>query len=303
MKDSWLRKLWAAARSLVISCCIVITATGALPLWLVFAAIMRRIPTSHLRHRGKLLQTPIVTYEHPTTKRKVVLVGVMHAGDRGYFSHLQKIIDSKKGYAVLFEGIDSLSSTEERRLTKNEQEVFESIENLGRANTRVLKTLGLEHQADVLKYRRHWKNTDVKMRKLVGSLSRDRKNPFSRFGGKKKKTPNAIVMRWFLNFYFKNAVAIEVLLSVVQIRDDVILHDRDLVAFKGIKKEVAKKDVVAIWGAAHVPGIAKYLRTIGFLKTTRTWVTAYRVRKYSLRRMLRELIREARRKRKKSRRA
>jgi hypothetical protein len=52
----------------------------------------------------------------------------------------------------------------------------------------------------------------------------------------------------------------------------IVLNHRNQIAAQAAI--TASGDVVALWGAAHIPGIGKLLREAGFTRTKRSWATA-----------------------------
>jgi hypothetical protein len=62
------------------------------PLWRLFAWIINIIGAKEIRRTGKNIETPVIFYEHPETKRKIVFIATVHVAEPEYFTALQQLI-------------------------------------------------------------------------------------------------------------------------------------------------------------------------------------------------------------------
>lgn len=287
-KGSLLKSLFKTLEGLLI----LVILIALYPFWLLFVKIVNIIGFKNIRNVDGKLQTPIVYYENPKTKRVVVFIATFHLADAEYYAAIQEVIDSLKGYKILFEGIGKLTSEEELALTKVEKMIFDQFINAFSAMEKIGQIMSLTSQRDGLSYHHSWLNTDMKFNFLIW-----------KFGQKDlsllEKSPNfdelfidetgIKLTRWLLNNVFNRAVAcgviLETLLFFSKNSMDVrrlILDARNEIASEAINKSLRDGNIATIWGAAHLPGIEKSLISQGFKEVRRDWFTVYTVRNYSL---------------------
>lgn len=270
-----------------------------LPIWLVFAKVMKIIPTKVIRHRGDVLQTPVVFYVHPKTKRQVVFVAVIHIGEADYYTALQKTIDAYGHHAVLYEMVGKLTSTERESLTKSEQVILKQFESGKEFIEMAKELLGVTHQKEGLSYPPEWINTDIGMADLL-RLFAERNLRLIR--GHIEPTPldkDRALFQWLLDAMLRNFVpviwTIRLLTGFSSLKRDVrevILDHRNEVGMKAIFNHLQHRDVVTIWGAEHLYGMDEDLRAAGFREVRREWFDAYRSRDYRFRDVFSELLEE-----------
>lgn len=263
------------------------------PLWFLFVKIVNFIGKKNIRSANGKIQTPVVFYEHPITKRIVVFVAMIHIGESEYYTTIQELINSLKGYKILFEGTNSLSREEELALTPKEKEVADQFNAVFGLMKEFCELMSLQHQKEGLTYSTSWVNTDMKLYDLIQTftqqdicLMKNSENIDGLFTAEKEF--EQFITRWVINKILKNFVAIGVIFAINTLFSKnkravkrLILDARNEIAFKAIVEHLKDGDVVTIWGAAHLPGIEKYLKKFGFKEVQRKWFTAYKVRNYS----------------------
>ncbi len=262
------------------------------PLWKLYCWIVNLFGTDSMRIKDKNLETPVVFYQHPVTRRMIVFIAMTHIGEKSYYSRVQEIINSLTGYIVLFEGTGKLSPEEESSLSDKERSLKVQIDSMFEAIEEFSKILFLQHQKQGLSYDTSWINTDFTTYKILQELAKENFNFFKPernvdrlFEDKKYHR----LIRWMVNTMFTNFVALALLSAPIRlisrkkrINEKIILDDRNVEAISGISKYIQQGDVISIWGAGHMKGISKWIKENGFLEVRREWIIAYRNRNYNL---------------------
>ncbi|MBI1999480.1 MAG: hypothetical protein HYS74_02420 [Parcubacteria group bacterium] len=262
------------------------------PFWLLFAKMVNLLGVKGIRSTNGKLQTPVVFYEHPITKRIVAFVAAIHIGEPAYYTALQRLIDSLKGYKILFEGTGKLSPQEEQALTEKERSVARQFDFIFSLMRKLAEVMPLQFQKEGLTYASSWVNTDMKLYDLIRSFAQQdiclvKKEEY--IDGLFSSESGQATTRWFVNKLFSRFVPVAVIVAGIAFfsRDKrmakrLILDARNEIAFRGISEHLDDGNIVTIWGAAHLRGIEKRLKQAGFREVRREWFTAYTVRDYSL---------------------
>lgn len=262
------------------------------PFWFLFVKAVNLIGVTGIRSKNKKLQTPVVYYEHPVTKRVIAFVAAIHIAEPAYYAALQRLIDSLGGYRVLFEGTGKLSPEEEKTLTQKEQSVARQFDFIFGFMRKLGEVMSLQNQKDGLAYAASWVNTDVKLCDLIRSfaeqniqLVKKERSADDLFASESGRA----VTKWFVNKLFNRFAPVAVITAVIalfsrnrRMAKRLILDARNEIAFRGISEHLENGNVAAIWGAAHLRGIERPLKKAGFKEVRREWFTAYTVRDYSL---------------------
>lgn len=269
------------------------------PFWRLFVWVVNCIGVNGIRNTGRNLETPVIFYEHPETKKKIVFVATIHFAEPEYFARLQRLIESLSGYTVLFEGVGRLSSEEEQFLTEKEREVARNFEYLWDGMRKIGDVMSLQSQRDGLAYNANWVNTDMRLCDVIRLFARYD----VRIVKKEKNLDDVlndesarIFFRYVMNALLSRFASTAVILGILALfsRDKrlakkFILDARNEVAVRGINEYLTSRDVATIWGAGHLRGIEKQLKQIGFREVRRKWFVAYRVRDYRLLKCLKEM--------------
>lgn len=262
------------------------------PFWLLFVKVVNFIGVKNIRSIDGKLQIPVVFYEHPVTKRVVVFVAAIHIAEPTYYVAIQELIDSLKGYHVLFEGTGKLSPQEEQSLTPKEKEIASQFDFIFDLTKMFGELMSLQYQKNGLTYPVSWINTDMRLYDLIRAfVQRDLylvkrgwevEDPFT-------EEFEQNIARWLIDKIFNRLVPVATILAVGTLfsrnmrgEKRLILDARNEIAFQGIDQYLKDGNIVTIWGAAHLPGIEKCLKKSGFREVRREWFTAYTVRNYSL---------------------
>ena len=270
------------------------------PFWRVFARVVNLIGVKGIRNINGNISTPVVFYEHPDTKRRIVFIATVHLAEAEYFTALQRLIESLSGYKILFEGVGKLSPEEEQALTQKERKVAEHFYYIFGMMRKIGEMMSLQHQKEGLAYDASWINTDMRLYDLIRLFAQHdirflkKERGFDDFFGDESAQ---LFTRWFINKLFSRFVPVAVLTSVFvffsrnkRLAKRFILKARNEEAVHGINKHLAEGNVAAIWGAMHLRGIEKQLKRAGFREVRREWFTAYHLRNYGLLECLKKMI-------------
>ncbi len=270
------------------------------PFWKLFVWVTNFIGVKGIRNRDGELQTPVVFYEHPETKRLVVFIATIHFAEPEYFASLQQIIESLSGYKILFEGVGKLSQEEGRHLTEKERDIVMQFDYVFEMTHKIGELMSFQYQKDGLSYDSSWVNTDVRLHDLVQLFAKHdiclTKKTDDLFRDKSFR----LYGRWVLGKLFSHFVPFTVLVGLLtcfkrneKFAKKSILDERNIVAVNGINEHLAKNNVVTIWGAAHLRGIEKHLKQSGFREIRREWFTVYHPSDYGLLNFLKKEWRDA----------
>lgn len=107
------------------------------------------------------LDIATAVYEHPVSRRRVYLVGVVHIGHPEYFDELQHLLDAMD--LVLWEGVGAGE--------KPTREAAERFDVLFRTQVLLKNLLNLDFQLEEMDYERpFWRNSDVSINRLQSVL-------------------------------------------------------------------------------------------------------------------------------------
>jgi hypothetical protein len=270
------------------------------PFWRLFVLAVNLIGVKGIRNTNGNIETPVVFYENPETKRKVVFIATIHLAEAEYFAALQRLIESLAGYEILFEGVGELSSQEEQALTEKEHGVARQFDYIFGIMRKASAAMSLQHQKEGLAYHSDWINTDMRMYDLIRLFARQDIRLLKKekdFDDLFSDESVQLLTKWFVNKLFGRFVPVAVIISVLfffsrdmRLSKKFILEARNEEAVRGINAHLAEGDIVTIWGAAHLRGIEKRLKRAGFREIQREWFTAYHVRDYDLLGCLEKLI-------------
>jgi hypothetical protein len=269
---------------ITIFCITLILAVLSVPLGI---KIINYIGTDAVRVRGGQVQTPVVTFQHPETKREIIFVGTMHMALPAYYKELQEIIDSHESSIVLYEGgakrdwqrLQSDPAPEEKKSLR----WLYDREDQEDTNTRVL---GLQNQSDGLRYEDDWQSNDLTPTEVIRLGLEYGYIPDQETGTDTSKV-NERILGKSLNHALINMPLIFRLSAINRFFSD---EERDRQHFiETIRNDTAvemifdcakEKDVVTIWGAQHIIGFGKAFRQHGYVEIDRSWHTGYRNQKF-----------------------
>jgi len=250
---------------------------------------------SVLSLENKIL-TPVIHLKNHQTDKEIVLVGMMHIGDKEYYQQVQKLIDSFLGYKILYEGIKKLSEEEISKLSPKEVKIFKKIEKNMNDRSVIAALLRIQDQKKGLLYDPHWICTDMTLFEFIKRLLESKTD--SMFTSetrlpKKLAKFEKLLFAWMFDLALERMSGIMLFAKFFGLfskkersLEKLIVHDRNIIAINSILAHVKDFNVVSIWGAAHLPGMVKELKKNGFRQEKKSWLVAYTISK----RRLEELI-------------
>ncbi len=270
------------------------------PLWRLFAWTINLIGIKGIRNTGGNIETPVVFYEHPETKRQIVFIATIHFAEPEYFTALQRLIESLSGHKILFEGMGKLSPQEEQALTEKERSVARYLDHIFGVARKIGEIMSLQYQKEGLAYDSSWVNTDMRLYDLIRSFAQHdirllkKERDFNDLFGDESAQ---LFVRWFVNKLFSRFVPIVVIVGALvffsrdkRLAKKFILEARNEEAVRGINEHLVEGNVATIWGAEHLRGIEKRLKRAGFREVRCEWFTAYHIRDYGLLACLKKMI-------------
>lgn len=289
-------RLWATIKAL----CFLIL----LPIIMVAAEISSYIGNAYLRKRNGQIQVPTITYEHIKTKQRVKLIGVLHLGDKEFFEHTKRLLDTLEDemrYVILYEFMrDETLPSDSNRYFKSDNGLITKM---------AYEKMMIVDQFDIISPRDTWINTDLSSQEYYGLLSFMESMasggclldaPTKKMATKEeydkekneinKELKKRILQKCFaINLRMWMTIPSSILLdwrSKTQAEknfNEITITMRNEIAVSGILNALQYADNVAsIWGSGHLPGIGKELEERGFKQIEKYWVTAYTLKNYPL---------------------
>jgi hypothetical protein len=220
-----------------------------------------------IRGRGKVTQAATWTFEDPN-RRRFQLIGVAHVADRQFWTHLRErlLAAEYRGYQVHYERIKPDPDAPAVDAVPLEERPYYGL----------AKLLDMESQYTGLVPQPHWTNTDMSIPELFAAI-RD-PEPLRKMLTDMNKpwvmpdpVPPLIVplSRWVL----RHPSAIAAITWLKQPREvrRLLLNGRTDYAMSRMLN--TGDDVVTVWGAAHLPRMADWLRKSGFELVRTAWYT------------------------------
>lgn len=194
--------------------------------------------------------------------RTVTLVGVAHVASPTFWERTRALIAAKEdaGYEVQYEAV------------KND---LGRKFKLGPDLDGLAKFVGLESQFTGITYNREdWVCTDIRLSELVGNLSPEKLARVEEESAAFDITDPAYAnyakpLRWLMGYIH---ILDRLPIKTFGLKRADVVDKRDKAAFAGIKNTT--RNVISIWGAAHLPGIGRHLLADGYHLAHREWVTA-----------------------------
>jgi len=251
---------------------------------------MRRSPTPPgapperraLRVTGRRVETAVWTLRHPATGRTVSLVGMMHVGDGRYFAELSGTLATfaAGGAEVHMEGIahrdeDRLTGWECARLAEARR--WGDLETSGVAPT----SLHLDSQGGRLQLPAGTRNVDLSHAELLRRIGwQAYRRLFATPPHDRPPVGFRPLVRAAILFQLRHQHGIErarALSGRHRQVNQVVIDQRNAVAFAGAMEALQRSDVVLVWGADHLPGLARRFERAGYRRQRDRWVTACRL--------------------------
>jgi hypothetical protein len=253
---------------------------------------------AHRRTRLAGLQTPVLHYQHPVTRHRIVLVCTVHIGEPAYFAELFALIRDERRHRALvhYEALRKPSPEEMATATAEELAALRALAMVtSRRQVGIFaRCLGLVHQSarGALRPRPQWINTDVTRLELVRLLGAGvdptGMGGFDELPDILNELParySAVVvalLRWLIILGPRVSRFAQLpgahRSSRRWLREDALVDVRNDVAVRAALAAPRSRPLVMIWGLGHGPGIGRALISQGYLLTSTTWHTAVRWR-------------------------
>ncbi|NTV31003.1 hypothetical protein HGA91_03440 [candidate division WWE3 bacterium] len=271
------------------------------PFWLVTVKILSWIGSDKLRVRRGWLQLPIKTYQNKNGQT-IVMVCVMHVASPTYYAFIRKTIAEyeAKQYRVLYELVDKSPREEMEKLPENTRLILRWLANAQRTIRHATKGLRTQSQLTGLPIKKSWINTDMTIAQLLTRLAPvwgDRLSE-STFDVLTNHPDQAgPLLKWVYNRFFSWGVVLYGLSDIGRFMPfgrglhQVILVERNDIAYQAIQEHLPQANIVSIWGAAHISDMHRRLRRDGFRIVSVIWVNAYRIKRIGLFGTIRTIIR------------
>lgn len=235
---------------------------------------------------GAGLQIAVTDYVAPTTSQTVTLYGVVHIADAEYYKIVQTDLD--KFDVVLYEGVKP------RVKVNKETKILNVIQHL------TGDLLGLDFQLESIDYtRKNLVHADIDMEDLEERMKDQEVTPFGQFlkgDNLDFLKPILKVAGPLLKEFMKSQPQIQnqlkdnlgKQLSEADISNQLspqlyesIVVERNKIVLRIMKEQFAKtpekKTYSIFYGAAHMPDFEERLEKLGFKKTNKRWMTAWKV--------------------------
>lgn len=245
------------------------------------AARVRPPQDRALRVRHRILQTPVVRFEHRRTGRAVTVVGVVHIAPARYYRQLNAIITKLEagGALVCYEYVGRAAEADWSAVSPAEREGWDAATaRRGELAEAACRYLGWVGQAGGLVYAASWRNVDMNEAEIVQRADAEERDLLVQdvsiadlFGDRPPDRQDIVA-----------GVAAATLMRVISldryrllmrvVGEDltrVVVGDRNERALASLPSD---QDAVLIWGSQHLPGLAAGLDRAGYRRGASTWV-------------------------------
>ena len=238
---------------------------------------MRGCPVTRvLRVRRRILQTPVITYEHRRTGRTVTLVATSHIGQAAYYEQLRAMLTEMEaaGALIRYEMVSPAASSEWAAASAAERAARATSQDAGRESLQAAcRYLGWVTQA-TLTYSPSWHNadmTDLELVRLVGpqNLLTSGKAAGMDYLDMHMGEGAAVMFRLLPFDRFGLLSRLSVSGDIDRHISHVVIDERNSRTLAGLSPDV---DSVLLWGAGHLPGLATGLKTAGYRRRRTAWV-------------------------------
>lgn len=226
--------------------------------------------------KGLIVETATFELVNDETGKKVTLVGMMHIGDSDYYTDVTKALQKHdmSRTEIHYEQIRKVSEKKLSKLPLETQkefaEVMEMVKNP--AVNALASVLTLSLQKGKVIYPEGSKNIDYTILDICQKLGFEySKKLFKPLDTENvdEKTIKTLMRLVFKNYKIMSAVQLAT--KTGRNSKKVILDERNDYALKHAHLALKEKDVVLVWGAAHLSGMVKELQKSGYYHKTTLW--------------------------------
>jgi uncharacterized protein YbaP (TraB family) len=230
-----------------------------------------------LRIRRREVATVVRVFEEPSSGRLLHLVGTMHLGDAAYYEALSALLADLEaaGAAVHYERI---LEADEADVTDEERAQLEGVESSGYpvGLDAFVDALGLELQGERLALPASARNVDVSDVDLLRALGTERYRRLVARPDVAIDQRAAQLARPMFRLLLKHGRKLDRLRALSARHRSVsrfMIGERNRVALAEGLRALQDNDVALVWGTAHLPGMARELRRLGYRLRAERWLT------------------------------
>jgi hypothetical protein len=239
-----------------------------------------------VRVRHRTVQTPVWRYRQPGSGRAVTLVGTMHIGTRAYYERLHALVAGLEaaGACVQYEGIRPAADEEWAAASDGERALRPGmLSDQNRAWLAACRFLGWIPQSFPLGNATSWRNVDLTDLDLARRTAPGYLQERQRMTEEPDFTDNELelllgagmtVFAWLLALdrlgLLPRLVMRSFRIGPHLDMDGLPSGERNRIALAALPPS---GDVVLLWGALHLPGLATGLRKAGYRRQSTEWVT------------------------------
>lgn len=222
------------------------------------------------RRDRRTVQTSIRQFTHTRTGRLATVIGTFHFGHPNYYRDLREAIDKLEADGAVIQCENSrLNKDHSADVDAHEHETLKQLQRASQLNSARLHAVGWAEQITELGCPDHWQVVDLTVLDIIRRLGPVRAREVARQMLRKTKRP-ASDRRALPHMHLMTAIIMRVLSDdqrIVKVAgkgpaDDVLLDARNQVALDAVA--ATDRDVVLIWGLAHLPGLDAGLAALGF---------------------------------------
>jgi hypothetical protein len=233
--------------------------------------------TPEVRIRRRVLMTPNYGLVHPDTERRVRVIGLIHAGEPGYYLQIKQLVEMLRlgGAQVHSEGtgLGDLIRNPPPDLTAEEKEILDLqvAADRGAARHATPDPAWVHQYAGFGGWPTGWQRIDLPYLQELRAIGTE---PIGRqlrlalasqgSGPAPSKTRTRMPRHGAAWAYRFAAAGIH---GPRKATDPVRIDRRNAVALAGV--DATTRDVVLLWGTAHVPGLVAGLKARGFRPGTK----------------------------------
>lgn len=209
-------------------------------------------------------QTPIYEFVHPDNESTISLVGMVHMAIPNFYRNVNRYTEVRENQGSL---VHSERSTlpDEATLSSYPTWVRDTAQQLHDIRTRLFTPQAGSNrvaQSNPLyfQYKDSWKYHDIHLAEITSSLGRFRAEYLI-------NTLAGISQRGRIINYLR-------VLSLPMLTDGVLVKQRNDVALQAVKEATTynpDQSLTLLWGAAHLPGIAKGIMARRYMHTNTIW--------------------------------
>lgn len=254
-------------------------------------------PRRPVRRRRGSVEAATVGFAHPGTGHRIVVVGVLHLGTQAYWDRLGADLAAAEqaGWAIHTEGVSGPTRQERLAATPQTLEHWDNLTDLVQMTRKVGEATGLVHQGDGLTLPGSATRVDLTLPQVAERLDPAQvERAARRLDGVDLTLSADLPERAYriTSRTFANALTLALslpsglwgLLGLGRGLDRrVVLDTRNLYAVSAAVA-VQEQPVLLLWGAGHLPGMARLLHEHGYRPSVHQWRPALHASDIALRR-------------------